>query len=173
MYDALGWSKTQQVAQPLRPGQQGAALAEIFPRRGDSAGRLTPPPPSPVLTGHVSSSPPRTKRTRQTHASPRDWAPAGTGELTPDRCQGVALGAFFDGYITTQIAGGVLARRIGGTAVLGGGMLLASLCTALTPVVAWTFPLLVVRAPPPPRTNRTRRVPHPVLIGHAASLTPY
>jgi len=27
--------------------------------------------------------------------------------------------------------------------------------------------------PPPPRTNRTRRVPHPVLIGHAAFLTPY
>jgi len=25
---------------------------------------------------------------------------------------------------------------------------------------------------PSPRTNRTRRVPHPVLIGHAASLTP-
>jgi len=25
--------------------------------------------------------------------------------------------------------------------------------------------------PPPPRTNRTRRVPHPVLIGHAASLS--
>jgi hypothetical protein len=25
---------------------------------------------------------------------------------------------------------------------------------------------------PPPRTNRTRRVPHPVLIGHAASFTP-
>ena len=24
---------------------------------------------------------------------------------------------------------------------------------------------------PSPRTNRTRRVPHPVLIGHAASLT--
>jgi hypothetical protein len=26
---------------------------------------------------------------------------------------------------------------------------------------------------PSPRTNRTRRAPHPVLIGHAASLTPY
>jgi len=26
---------------------------------------------------------------------------------------------------------------------------------------------------PSPRTNRTRRVPHPVLIGHAASITPY
>ena len=27
--------------------------------------------------------------------------------------------------------------------------------------------------PPPPRTKWTRRVPRPVLIGHAASLTPY
>ena len=31
----------------------------------------------------------------------------------------------------------------------------------------------VVPAVPPPRTKWTRRVPHPVLIGHAASLTPY
>jgi tetratricopeptide (TPR) repeat protein len=34
----------------------------------------------------------------------------------------------------------------------------------------------VAAAPPPPpllRINRTRRVPHPVLIGHAVSLTPY
>ena len=33
----------------------------------------------------------------------------------------------------------------------------------------------VQSAPPPPflRTNRTRRVLHPVLIGHAASFTPY
>jgi hypothetical protein len=28
-------------------------------------------------------------------------------------------------------------------------------------------------SPPPSRTEWTRRVPHPVLIGHAASLTPY
>jgi hypothetical protein len=28
-----------------------------------------------------------------------------------------------------------------------------------------------VDPPPPLRTNRTRRVPHPILIGHAASLT--
>jgi len=49
---------------------------------------------------------------------------------------------------------------------------------------AWPRPHLrrKVRPPPPyhldtprpsPRTNRTRRVPQPVLIGHAASLTPY
>jgi len=35
----------------------------------------------------------------------------------------------------------------------------------------------LLRAPaaprPPSRTKWTRRVPHPVLIGHAASLTPY
>ena len=30
-----------------------------------------------------------------------------------------------------------------------------------------------VGCPPPLRTNRTRRVLHPVLIGHAVSLTPY
>ena len=29
------------------------------------------------------------------------------------------------------------------------------------------------KPPVPPRTKWTRRVPHPVLIGHAASLTPY
>ena len=29
------------------------------------------------------------------------------------------------------------------------------------------------KVPPPSRTKWTRRVPHPVLIGHAASLTPY
>ena len=31
----------------------------------------------------------------------------------------------------------------------------------------WFYPT------PPSRTKWTRRVPHPVLIGHAASLTPY
>jgi phytoene dehydrogenase-like protein len=30
-----------------------------------------------------------------------------------------------------------------------------------------------VMLPPPLRTNRTRRVLHPVLIGHALSFTPY
>jgi len=32
---------------------------------------------------------------------------------------------------------------------------------------------IMVHRSPPPRTKWTRRVPHPVLIGHAASLTPY
>ena len=33
--------------------------------------------------------------------------------------------------------------------------------------------LAAMRPPTPPRTKWTRRVPHPVPIGHAASLTPY
>ena len=42
---------------------------------------------------------------------------------------------------------------------------------------AWVVAVFAPGTPPPPpptpppsRTNRTRRVPHPVLIGHAASL---
>ena len=50
-----------------------------------------------------------------------------------------------------------------------------------TMTAAWVAPGLLMTAsneacgpppPPPPRTKWTRRVPHPVLIGHAASLTP-
>ena len=39
-----------------------------------------------------------------------------------------------------------------------------------------TFPAPIQKLagePPPSRTKWTRRVPHPVLIGHAASRTPY
>ena len=41
------------------------------------------------------------------------------------------------------------------------------------PVAELQDPARWVPPPPPPRTKWTRRVPHPVLIGHAASLTPY
>ena len=38
-----------------------------------------------------------------------------------------------------------------------------------------SFDVPKTRAPPPPplRTKWTRRVPHPVLIGHVSSLLPY
>jgi len=56
---------------------------------------------------------------------------------------GVVLGAFFDGYVWTQVAGGLLAARYGGKPVLISCIALASLLTAVTPLVASYFPLLV------------------------------
>ena len=47
---------------------------------------------------------------------------------------GLVLGSFFFGYITTQIPGGFLASKYGGKNLFGGGILLASILTMLTPV---------------------------------------
>jgi hypothetical protein len=53
-------------------------------------------------------------------------------------------------------------------------MMTSSLST-VPPTPGPAAPSTCARPPPPPspRTKWTRRVPHPVLIGHAASLTPY
>ena len=48
--------------------------------------------------------------------------------------QGIVLGAFFNGYIFTQIVGGLLSKRYGGKLVLLACITLASLFTALTPL---------------------------------------
>jgi len=45
--------------------------------------------------------------------------------------------------------------------------------TTSEPGLTWTRTPTCSSRPPPPRTEWIRRVPHPVLIGHAASLTPY
>ncbi|CAB4014344.1 sialin-like, partial [Paramuricea clavata] len=50
------------------------------------------------------------------------------------KLQGLILGSFFFGYITTQIPGGFLASKYGGKSLFGGGILLASILTMLTPV---------------------------------------
>lgn len=56
------------------------------------------------------------------------------------------LGAFFFGYLLTQIPGGYLAGRFGGSAFLGGGVLGTAALTLLTPLAAdmgasWLFAL--------------------------------
>ncbi|ESO83132.1 hypothetical protein LOTGIDRAFT_133858 [Lottia gigantea] len=59
--------------------------------------------------------------------------------------QGVILGSFFYGYITTQLPGGWLAEKVGGRRLFGYGILCTSLLTLLTPVVArWSLPGLIV-----------------------------
>lgn len=50
--------------------------------------------------------------------------------------QGSVLSSFFLGYLLLQVAGGRLADRFGGKAVLGAGVLLWSLFTMLTPPAA-------------------------------------
>uniref|UniRef100_M3XHC3 Sialin n=2 Tax=Latimeria chalumnae TaxID=7897 RepID=M3XHC3_LATCH len=50
--------------------------------------------------------------------------------------QGWILGAFFYGYIVTQVPGGYLASRYGGKWLLGGGILLTAIFTLLTPIAA-------------------------------------
>lgn len=59
------------------------------------------------------------------------------GEFDWDhKTQGVILGSFFYGYIVTQLPGGLLAEKYGGTKLLGLGMLSTSVLTILTPFAA-------------------------------------
>jgi ACS family sodium-dependent inorganic phosphate cotransporter len=61
-----------------------------------------------------------------------------------DTERGLVLSSFFVGYLVTQVAGGSLAARFGGKAVLGFGVLWWSLFTLLTPLSAMaSFPVLI------------------------------
>ncbi len=60
-------------------------------------------------------------------AAENNWSPS---------VQGGVMAAFFIGYLTLQIPAGYLADRFGGKWVLGGGVLLWSLFTLLTPPAA-------------------------------------
>ncbi|CAK8673454.1 unnamed protein product [Clavelina lepadiformis] len=59
--------------------------------------------------------------------------------------QGLVLGAFFYGYLITQIPGGYFASKFGGKMLFGGGVLCTAILTLLTPIAAQTsFALLIV-----------------------------
>jgi len=51
-----------------------------------------------------------------------------------EEMQGIILSAFFYGYVTTQIAGGLLAHKVGGKRPLLFGIFWTSLLTTLTPL---------------------------------------
>ncbi|KAH9508375.1 hypothetical protein Btru_050943 [Bulinus truncatus] len=62
---------------------------------------------------------------------------AKVGEFDWDeKTQGYILGAFFYGYIVTQLPGGWLASRIGGKNLFGYGVLCTSVLTIITPFAA-------------------------------------
>ncbi|XP_021362093.1 uncharacterized transporter slc-17.2-like isoform X2 [Mizuhopecten yessoensis] len=58
--------------------------------------------------------------------------------------QGYVLGAFFWGYLVTQIPGGWIATRFGGKKVFGVSMMAASVATFITPVAAQTSPMFLI-----------------------------
>ena len=60
--------------------------------------------------------------------------------------QGYVLSAFFVGYLSTQVLGGVLAQRVGGARVLGAAVALWSGFTLATPRAAGCGPLWVLLA---------------------------
>jgi len=49
--------------------------------------------------------------------------------------QGIVLGAFFYGYMTTQIISGVIAQKVGGKLLIFVGLVWVSLFTMLTPLI--------------------------------------
>ena len=53
-----------------------------------------------------------------------------------DEQQGIVLGSFFYGYITTQVLGGYLADRFGAKILFGGGVACTSILTILTEPIA-------------------------------------
>ena len=60
-----------------------------------------------------------------------------SGEFNWDsNLQGLVLGAFFYGYILTQVPGGFLAERLGGKWLYGCGVLMTAVLTILTPLAA-------------------------------------
>ena len=61
--------------------------------------------------------------------------------------QGIILGAFFYGYVITQIPGGYLAEKYGGKWLFGIGTFITAFLTLLTPLAAkaGTTPFIAVR----------------------------
>ncbi|XP_076068344.1 sialin-like [Oratosquilla oratoria] len=59
-----------------------------------------------------------------------------------EKVQGLMLGAFFYGYVLTNVLGGRAAEYFGGKKVFGLGIVLTGLFTVVSPVCAWVGPEL-------------------------------
>ena len=68
----------------------------------------------------------------------------GAGFNWDNELQGHILGAFFYGYIATQILGGRIAEECGGKYLFGIGVLCTATLSLLTPVLAHTSPYLLI-----------------------------
>ncbi|KAF2360568.1 Major facilitator superfamily [Trinorchestia longiramus] len=84
--------------------------------------------------------------------------------------QGMILGSFFWGYISTNILGGIIAEMYGGHIVLGMGIGITSLLTLLTPVAAYlsTELFIALRV----AEGMSEGVTYPAMMSLMASWTP-
>lgn len=64
-----------------------------------------------------------------------------------EKTQGIILGAFFLGYVTTNVPGGRMAEKMGGKLIYGLGIFLTAVLTVISPFAAYwgLVPFLVVR----------------------------
>jgi len=70
------------------------------------------------------------------------------GEFAWDeKTQGIILGAFFLGYVTTNVPGGRMAEKVGGKLIYGLGVFLTAVLTVISPFAAYwgLIPFLFVR----------------------------
>jgi hypothetical protein len=142
-----------------RPRPDGASFfaAMRFIDRLLATARAPARPPPPVLTGHVSSLPP--VLTGRVMARPRTHVGLTTSS------------SFMESIRSTTASRNAPPRPRARTRTRARTRARALRAGVLIAPTGSVGPQK--RAPPHPRTNRTRRVPHPVLIGHAASLTLY
>jgi len=142
-----------------RPRPDGASFfaAMRFIDRLLATARAPARPPPPVLTGHVSSLPP--VLTGRVMARPRTHVGLTTSS------------SFMESIRSTTASRNAPPRPRARTRTRARTRARALRAGVLIAPTGSVGPQK--RAPPHPRTIRTRRVPHPVLIGHAASLTLY
>lgn len=98
-----------------------------------------------AMVNSTSNDPSSVNSTECKEDIPANTTSTNTGEFNWDsNTQGLVLGAFFYGYIITQIPGGWLAEVFGGKKLFGFGVLCTAILTLLTPLAArWNLYVFV------------------------------
>ncbi|CAF1209802.1 unnamed protein product [Rotaria sordida] len=104
----------------------GIALVCMVNHSAIEQNKLNSPPPTTTLITHTDDNCPQTNSTNHIEG-PFIWTKT---------IQGIILGAYFWGYIITQIPAGYLAGRFGPRYLFGGAMIVSSLVTVFMPLVA-------------------------------------
>jgi hypothetical protein len=158
--------QTGRASRPYGPVRTRRAPRRSAPTRRARLGRRSRPALSPLA---------RRRSARRRCSGSGCWAGAGHVRAPPPLRTPSGAAPLPDSFGRSSppgvMRGAVTEIDLGG-AVTPGGVAQGTPGSATTRAASWTRPTRC-HHPPPSRTKWTRRVPHPVLIGHAASLTPY